>query len=66
MSYCMRKWFFDLNIDETTYIYFIVVEIDFVLFKVKNLTLNYYNNDTGIIAKSKIIRSKAANDDWDT
>lgn len=62
----MKKWFIDLNVDKSKYIYFIVVELDFVLFKLRNLTLHYYDQERGNTTKSKIIQAKATNGNWDT
>lgn len=61
MNYKFQKWFFDLNVDEDTYIYFILVEIKFLFFKIRNFTFHYYHYPTGSIIKSKSIQIDTVN-----
>ena len=65
MSYQFKKWFFDLNINEETYIYFILVEIKFLFFKIRNFKFHYFNHTNGSLTKSKSVRLSIDKDGWE-
>lgn len=64
MWYYFRKYFFDLNIDRETYVYFILVELKFGIFKIRNFTLHYNNSTNGSITKSKTVKVAIAKGHW--
>jgi len=66
MNYKFQKWFFDLNLDENTYIYFILVEIKFLFFKIRNFTFHYFHYPTGSITKSKSVQVNFEKGGWES
>ena len=65
MWYSFKKYFFDLNIDRETYVYFILVELKCGFLRIRNLTLHYYNAASGSSTKSKTVRATVGKDDWE-
>jgi len=65
MNYFFKKWFFDLNVDEETYIYFILVEIKCFFFTIRNFTFHHYHYPDGSITKSKTMHISLNKGDWE-
>lgn len=64
MFYHFKKYFFDLNIDRETYVYFILVEIKFGPFKIRNFTLHYFQAGKVMLTKSKMVRLVIEKGGW--
>jgi hypothetical protein len=65
MKYQFKKWFFDLNADEESYVYFILVEIQFFFFKIRNFTFHYFHYPDGSLTISRNIRLTLHKKGWD-
>ena len=65
MKYQFKKWFFDLNVEEESYIYFILVEIKFLFFKIRNFTFHSFHQPDGRFTTSRNIRLNIDKGGWD-
>ena len=65
MLYHFKKWFFDLNLNEDTYIYFFLVEIKLFFFKKRSFTFHHFHQNSCSTTITKSVQISNQNDDWE-
>jgi hypothetical protein len=65
MFYSFKKWFFDINIGDETYIYFLIAEIRFSFFKLQNFTFHCFNHHSESLTKTIPIHLTNQEKDWE-
>jgi hypothetical protein len=65
MLYHFKKWFFDLNKEDETYVYFFVAEIRFLFFTVRNFTFHCFDNRLATITRSRPVKLNMKKGDWE-
>ena len=66
MLYHFRKWFFDFNIGEETYVYFFIAEIRFLFFTARNFTFHCFDKRLGTITRSGPVSLIMKRGDWES